>query len=391
MLPQLQSLIVISLAACALLSCGCGQRNKFQPPPPPTVTIDQPVERPVEEWALFTGTTRAEKTVELRARVRGYLERIAFQDGASVKAGDLLFVIEKAPFEAEVASARASVERSKAALGLAKANLQRTTELAASNAISRQQLDIDRAELATAEANLKAAGAALTQAELNLGYTEIRAPIDGRIGRHLIDEGNLILPDQTLLAVIENIDPIYAYFNVSERDLTRIDELGPATQAGESPKLLMALGDEADFEHEGRLNFRELGVDPGTGTSLRRATFANPEGHIVPGMFVRVRVSLGPPKPRLLVEQRALGSDQRGDFVLVVNEKNTVEYRPVELGTATDGMRVIEKGINPGEWIVVNGLQRARPGATVTPEKADAASHVAAATGPSAAAHGEGE
>jgi RND family efflux transporter MFP subunit len=311
------------------------------------VTVDQPVERSVEEWAVFTGSTRAEKTVELRSRVRGYLERIAFADGASVKEGDLLFVIEKAPFEAEVAAAKASVERSQAALDLAEANLRRTSQLSASNAISKQQLDVDRAELATAEANRSAAKAALAQADLNLGYTEIRAPINGRIGRHLIDQGNLVLPDQTLLAVIESTDPIHAYFSVSERDLTRIEQLAPTGPNAASPKLEMALGDEADFEHQGEIDFSQLGVDPGTGTSLRRATFANPDGNLVPGMFVRVRVRLGKPEPRLLVEQRALGSDQRGDFVLVVNEKNVVEYRPVELGATSDGMRVIEKGLGP--------------------------------------------
>jgi RND family efflux transporter MFP subunit len=380
------------LAAAGLAAGGCGERNQFQPPPPPTVTVDQPVERPVEEWAVFTGSTRAEKTVELRARVRGYLERIAFEDGASVKEGDLLFVIEKAPFEAEVAAAKANVERSQAALELAQANLRRTTQLSTSNAISKQQLDVDRAELATAEANLNASKAALTQAELNLGYTDIHAPMDGRIGRHLLDVGNLVLPDQTLLAVIESTDPIHAYFNISERDLSRIEQLAPAGPNATSPKLEMALGDLADFQHEGELDFSQLGVDPGTGTSLRRATFANPDGNLVPGMFVRVRVRLGKPEPRLLVEQRALGSDQRGDFVLVVNEKNVVEYRPVELGASSDGMRVIEKGLAPNEWVVVNGLQRARPGVEVTPEKAEAAAHVAATISDvSAAAPGEGE
>ena len=222
MWSRFPSFLTAILAAAGLAVGGCGQRNQFQPPPPPTVTVDRPVERPVEEWAVFTGSTRAEKTVELRARVRGYLERIAFEDGTSVKEGDLLFVIEKAPFEAEVAAAKANVERSQAALELAQANLRRTTQLSASNAISMQQLDVDRAELATAEANLNASTAALTQAELKLGYTEIHAPISGRIGRHLIDVGNLVLPDQTLLAVIESTDPIHTYFNISERDLTRI-------------------------------------------------------------------------------------------------------------------------------------------------------------------------
>jgi membrane fusion protein (multidrug efflux system) len=192
--------------------------------------------------------------------------------------------------------------------------------------------------------------------------------------------------------VIESTDPIHAYFNVSERDLTRIEQLAPQGPNAASSKLEMALGDRGEFDHEGKLDFSQLGVEPGTGTSLRRATFANPDGNLVPGMFVRVRVRLGKPEPRLLVQQRALGADQRGDFVLVVNDKNVVEYRPVELGASSDGMRVIERGLRPDEWIVVNGLQRARPGAEVTPEKAEDTAHVAAARlGKAASAHSEGE
>lgn len=373
--------LVAGMIAAALTSSGCGKRNQFQQPPPPAVTVSQPLTRPVEEWAVFTGSTRAERTVELRARVRGYLQQVAFRDGARVQQGDLLFVIDKAPFEAELAAAQANVERAEAALELAQANLERTTKLSTSNAISKQQLDVDQAELATAEANLKAAEAAQKQAALNLGYTEIHAPINGRIGRHLIDEGNLILPDQTLLAIIESVDPIHAYFNVSESDLSRLASLSPQQVNEAAGKLQLAIGDQADFVHRGKLDFEQLGVDPGTGTSLRRAVFDNPDGSIVPGMFVRVRVQVGEPAERLLVEERALASDQRGDYLLVVNEKNVVEYRPVRLGTSVDGKRVIERGLEPGEWVVVNGLQRARPGAPVTPERSEAAAHVASAPG----------
>jgi RND family efflux transporter MFP subunit len=375
----------VSLLVACLLALGCGGRNRFQPPPPPTVTVDKPVEREVINWVEFTGTTRATERVELRARVRGYLQRLnngeAFKDGAQVKAGDLLFVIEKAPFEAELEAAQANLAKAVAATQLAQANLARTTELVQKKATSGQQLDVDTAELATARANERAAEASFTQAKLNLKYTEIRAPISGRIGRHLVDPGNLVLPDQTLLAVVESIDPIHAYFYVSERELLRFmgmlrkGELPNPEQV--PPTLFLALENEEDFPHEGKLDFREFGVDPETGTAERRGTFENEDLTLVPGMFVRIRASLGKAR-RVLVEERALGADQRGDFLLVVGKDNMVEYRPVKLGVQVEGLRVIEQGLTADETIVVIGLQRARPGAPVDPQQRAVEPHPAA-------------
>ena len=368
-LGQAAAVVLGSLAALA----GCQQRNVFQPPPPPAVTIAQPQTGEVVDWVEFTGTTKATATVELRARVKGYLQKIKFEDGAVVKKDQLLFIIEKSPFEAELEAAEANVDKALAATQLAKANLKRTTTLVAERAVSAQQLDVDTAQLATAEANERAAAANVAQAKLNLGYTEIRAPIDGRIGRHLVDEGNLILADSSLLAIIESIDPIHAYFPVSERDLLRFMEMlrqhALPDPEKNPPELFLALGDEDDFPHRGVLDYRELGVDPGTGTTMRRGIFKNDRLQLLPGMFVRVRAALGKPQSRLMVEERALGADQRGDFVLVVDDKNKVEYRPVKLGISEDGKRVVLDGLQENEWIIVNGLQRARPGSTVTPEK----------------------
>ena len=374
-IPCLRRISVLSILVAWLMTLGCGSRNQFQQPPPPKVTVDKPVVREVTDWVEFTGTTRATERVELRARVRGYLQRLdnreQFKDGAQVKAGDLLFVIEKAPFEAELEAAQANLAKAVAARQLAQANLARTSELVETNAASAQQLDIDTAELATARANERVALASVTQAELNLSYTEIRAPISGRIGRHLVDPGNLVLPDQTLLAVIESIDPIHAYFYVSEHDLLRFmgmlrkGELPNPEQV--PPKLFLALANEDDFPHEGALDFREFGVDPATGTTERRGTFENDDLTLTPGMFVRIRASLGKAQ-KVLVEERALGADQRGDFVLVVGKDNIVEYRSVKLGIHVDGMRVIEEGLASEETIVVVGLQRARPDAPVDPE-----------------------
>ena len=360
------------IAVMAAVS-GCQPTNEFQPPPPPEVTVAKPVEREVIDEMQFTGTTRATAKVDLRSRVNGYLRSIEFEDGAMVQKGDLLFVIEQEPYRTALAAAKADRQKAEASLQLAEANLTRTQQLARRNATSPQEVDVQEAEVATAKANVAAADAAIEQAELNLKYTEIRAPITGRIGRRLIDEGNLVQIEQTLLVTVESIDPIYAEFYVSENDILRLmqmvrqDELPDPEQT--PPELFLQLGDATHTAFEGRLDFQATSVDPSTGTVLRRGIFDNPNGQLLPGMFVRIRTPLGKPKPKLLVEQRALGADQRGDYVLVVNGKNVVEYRPVKLGIVRDSLRVVEEGIAEGDWVVVNGLQRARPGTTVDPQR----------------------
>ncbi len=236
-------------------------------------------------------------------------------------------------------------------------------------------VDIQEAELATARADVAAAEAALKQARLELGYTEIRAPIDGRIGRHLVDVGNLVQAEQTRLATIETIDPIEVDFYVSETDLLRFMEMLRQNRlpnpAEKPPVLYLGLANEQGFPHKGHLTYRELGVDPGTGTILRRAVFPNPDGTLIPGLFVRIRAPLGEPESRLLVPEQALGADQRGDFLLVVRDDNVVEYRPVQPGVAVGGMRVIRSGIDESDAVIVNGLQRVRPGAKVNPQRVD--------------------
>ncbi|MGC3971804.1 MAG: efflux RND transporter periplasmic adaptor subunit [Pirellulales bacterium] len=366
--------MTLAVGAAILIGVGgCRPQNQFQPPPPPKITVAKPLRQDVIDTIDFTGTTRPIATVELRARVEGYLERIAFTDGATVKAGDLLFVIEKAPFQAAVNVAKANVQKAEAALQLADATLARTQQLVTNNAASQQQLDVDAANRATAAAELAATQAALTQADLNLGYTEIRAPIGGRIGRHLIDVGNLVHAEQSLLGVIESIAPIYAYFNVSERDLLRFMDMMRQHKlpdpTKEPPTLYLGLANEQGFPHEGHLDFRELGVDAGTGTILRRAVYDNADQTLIPGLFVRIRAGVGRPQAKLLVDRAAVGTDQRGDFVLVVNEKNIVEYRTVRLGIAVGDLQVIEDGVGADDRVVLNGLQRARPGSPVAPEE----------------------
>ncbi|MBY0397539.1 MAG: efflux RND transporter periplasmic adaptor subunit, partial [Thermoleophilia bacterium] len=318
---------------------------------------------------------RARATVDLRARVEGYLERLNFQDGAIINEGELLFVIEKAPYEAKVDAARAEVRRAEAALQLAETELSRSRNLIQRNAAPPQELDVKVAERDSASAAVAAAKAALREAELMLGYTEIRAPISGRIGRHLVDVGNIVRPDQTSLATIESYDPIHVYFTMSESDLLFLTGLqgntGGAAPHDRGLKVEMGLGEREGFPYEGKLDFAELGVDPGTGTVEYRAVFPNADRKLVPGLFARLRTAVSEATPRVLVPERAVGSDQRGEYVLVVADDKTVVYTPVRLGRPAGGLRVVDQGLKGDEWVIVNGVQRARPGTKVDPKRTE--------------------
>ncbi|MFH5803673.1 efflux RND transporter periplasmic adaptor subunit [Alienimonas sp. DA493] len=406
---------------------GCGRENEFVPPPPPAVTVATPLERDVTEYFSTTGNTRAAASVHLRARVGGYLEEIHFKDGAIVERGEKLFTLDKRPFEAALAQATAKLKSAEAAVAEAKAavpeasarkavttaalaladrQFRRARQLRERGANTEADLETaaatrqeaaaevaaaDAAEAAaeaavsTAEANVQAARADVATAELNLEYTDIKAPIDGRIGRRQVDVGNLVQPEQTLLARVEAVDPIHVYFTLSEADLLRFLEMNRQgtlkISDADPPTIEAALGESGDFAFVGTLDFREFGVDPSTGTTVRRAEFDNDEQRLIPGLFVRIRAAVGEPRPRLLVEERAISADQRGDYLLVVDDKNTVQYRPVTVGPADAGLRVIESGLNPSDRVVVNGLQRARPGAEVAPEPGEMTPNPEAATG----------
>jgi multidrug efflux system membrane fusion protein len=363
----------LCVLALATALAGCRPTNEFVPPPPPKVTVAQPVERAVADSIEFVGRTDATATVDLRSRVNGYLERILFEDGATVEAGELLFVIEQSPFRIALDAAKAELERAEATRKLAETELRRIEPLVPRQVVTQAELDQAQASLQTAQAGVMAAEAAVAQAELNLTYTEIRAPIDGHIGRHLVDIGNLVQAEQTQLAIIQAIDPIYAYFDLSETDLLRLMEMLRKHELPDPnvtpPVLHLGLSNEKGFPHEGRLDFRQLGVDPGTGTTMRRGIFPNADGSLIPGLFARIFAAIGQPVPRLVVEDRAIGTDQRGQYVLVVNDQNLVEYRPVQLGISSGALRVVEEGIGPNDWVIVNGIQRARPGITVSPER----------------------
>lgn len=363
----------IGFALTAVGIVGCAKPNEYIQPPPPAVTVAQPVEREVVHQLEFTGNTRATEAVDVRARVNGYLQKIDFADGADVNAGDVLFVIEPAPFEAALDAAKAALQKAEATLSLANADLARTQPLVQRGASTEQELDVKKADVATAKADVASAKAALVQAELNLSYTQVKSPISGRVSRHMVDIGNLVQAEQTMLTRVEAFDPIHAYFAISESDVLALMASTPGTSAASlkenPPTIYIGLTGENGYPHEGKLDFAEAGIDPQSGTQMRRGIFANADKSLVPGMFVRVRLPVGSPAPGLMVPDRAIAMDQSGEYVLVVNDKDTVERRSVKLGLRVANMRVVNEGIQASDWIVINGLQRARPGTPVKPER----------------------
>jgi RND family efflux transporter MFP subunit len=363
----------IGSALTAVAIVGCAKPNEYVQPPAPAVTVAQPVEREVVHQLEFTGTTRATEAVDVRARVNGYLQKIEFVDGADVKAGDVLFVIEPAPFEAALDASKAALQKAEATLALARADLARTEPLVNRGASTEQELDVKKADVATAKADVASAKAALVQAELNLAYTQVKSPISGRVSRHMVDIGNLVQAEQTMLTRVEAFDPIHAYFAISESDVLELMASTPGTSAASlkenPPTIYIGLTGENGYPHEGKLDFAEAGIDPQSGTQMRRGIFANVDKSLVPGMFVRVRLPVGSPAPGLMVPDRAIAMDQSGEYVLVVNDKDTVERRSVKLGLRVANMRVVNEGVQAGDWVVINGLQRARPGTPVKPER----------------------
>jgi RND family efflux transporter MFP subunit len=363
------------LAALAVLAAGCDEKNEYVPPPPPSVTVAQPLRQTVTDYLEVTGSTAASVTATLTARVEGFLQSVNFKDGSFVKEGELLFVIEPAPYEAKVKQQQANVEQQQALLEHATSEYERQLRLVKQNATSEATVEKWRADRDSYQAALDGAKADLDLARINLGYTRVTAPFDGRIGRRLVDPGNLVgAGAPTKLATIEKLDPIYAYFNVSESDVLRIRESlrrrGLARPGAEANATVeVGLQSEQGYPHKGRLDFIDTGIDAGTGTLLLRAVLPNADRTFLPGLFVRIRVPYERRENALFVPERAIGVDQSGRYVLVVNKDDMVEQRPVQVGKLVDGMRVIDKGLDAGDWVVVEGLQRAIPGAKVTPKR----------------------
>jgi len=340
-------------------------------PPPPKVTVAQPVQREVTDSLELTGNTQAVKTVQLRARVEGYLDKVLFQDGQMVKKGQLLFLIQQDTYEASLRHTEGQILSYKAQLDRAEIELARYSNLLQQKAAAKTDVDNWQYQRDSAKANLHAAEAQRDLARLDLSYTEVRAPFNGRIDRRLQDPGNLVgSGGSTVLAEINQIDPIYVYFTISDQDLTRLTKSTkgiPGQDGSKKYPVTVGLANEEGYSHQGHLDFAAISLTPNTGTLLMRGIFPNPAGKILPGLYARVRVPVEK-KTALLVPEVAIGNDQQGSYVLIVNEKNGVERRSVKTGTAVDNLRVIEEGLKGEERVIVKGLLRAIPGRQVTPE-----------------------
>jgi RND family efflux transporter MFP subunit len=362
----------IAISALVAILAGCGEKPKPEPPPPPKVTVAQPVHRTVTDYLELTGNTQAIYTVQLVARVAGYLEQVLFQDGQVVKKGQPLFVIQRNTYEDSLRQAEAAVSQYRAQVQYAESQFARYSNLIQHNAASQSDVDNWRYQRDLAQANLRSAEAQRDLAKLNLGYTLVTAPFDGRMDRRQVDPGNLVgSGGNTVLASINQIDPIYVYFNISDSDLARLRKRtrgipGPSDQR-KSP-VHAGLPGEEGYPHQGHLDFAAISLTSTTGTLLMRGILPNRDGTILPGLYARVRVPLEQ-KPAFLVPEVAIGHDQQGAYVFVVNEKNVVERRGVKTGPAVDSLRAIDDGLTGKEWVIVNGLLKAGPGRQVTPER----------------------
>ncbi|WP_428410460.1 efflux RND transporter periplasmic adaptor subunit [Hyphococcus sp.] len=340
----------------------------------PNVTVAKPDAENIVEWDEFTGRFAAIDSVEIRARVSGYLEAVAFEDGVVIQKGDLLFKIDPRPFEAELAAAKADLASAAAARRNAKEENERGHRLLERSALSKEEADRRESALRQADAAWAAANARVKQAELNLEFTEIRAPITGRISDNFVSEGNLIVGGAqggTLLTRIVSLDPMYFEFTANEADYlkyVRLSAGGDETglQGGESPVFVKLL-DEADFIHEGRMSFVDNRFDPSTGTMRGRATFDNPDGVLTPGMFGRLKLAGSVEYTALLIPDSAVQTDQNIKFVWVTNDENVVERREVELGPLHGGRRIIRAGLQPSDRVIVSGSQYVMAGLTVAP------------------------
>ncbi|HUR94087.1 MAG TPA: efflux RND transporter periplasmic adaptor subunit [Gemmatimonadales bacterium] len=352
---------------------GCAAKPPA-PPPPPAVTVAPVLERDIAEWDEFSGRLEAVDQVEIRPRVSGYIRRVTFAEGREVRKGEVLFEIDPRPYQADLERAQAQLEQARTAADLAAREVGRAEKLVSVQAISREEFDTRTSAQANGAAAVRAAEAAVATARLNLGWTQVRSPIAGRVSRAEVTEGNLVQagpPDATLLTTVVSLDSVYLYFDSDEQTYLRY--AGRAAAAGDRGwhnarfPVYLGLADETGFPHEGRLDFVDNRIDPASGTIRTRAIFANRDRRFTPGLFARVKLVGSARAPALLVRDAAVGTDQDRKFVLVVGPNDSLVYRPVELGRLTDGLRIVRSGLTAGEKIVVNGLMRVRPGMKVTP------------------------
>jgi RND family efflux transporter MFP subunit len=363
-----------SLILTANVLASCDGKPTSTSAPPPAVTVSHPLQKNITEWDEYTGRFTPLETVEIRARVSGFIDSVHFQEGQIVKKDDLLFVIDQRPYQIAVELAKADIQRAQAKLDIATDDVNRATPLVQSKTLTEREFDTRQSVQRDAAGQLASANAALKQAQLNLEWTEVRAPIAGRISDKRVDAGNLISGGQTgatLLSVIVSIDPIHFVFDGSETDFLhylRLAAAGTRPSSRDAPNpVAVRLADETEFTHTGRMDFVDNAINPKTGTIRGRAIFDNKDGFLTPGFFGRLRL-FGGTHGALLIPDGAIASDQANKIVFTVAEDGTVGTKRVELGPIIDGLRVVRSGLAPTDRIVIDGLPRARPGQKVTAE-----------------------
>jgi len=367
------SSVGLILSCLALVGCGNSQAQQGPPQfPPPAVEVSLPVTQEVTDYVDFPGRIEAVDTVEVRARVTGYLEKVYFREGSDVKEGDLLFEIDSRPYDAELARAEGSVVQAEGRLTRLNGDYERAQSLQAKGAMSKEEISRITGDRTEAQGVLAVNKAARDLAALNVSFTKVHASLSGRISRRSIDPGNLVKADDTSVTSIVSLDPVYAYFDLDERTMLRLRRLireGKMEWSLETGlPLLMGLADEQGFPRQGKINFAENRIDPDTGTWRLRGRFDNHDHSLPSGLFVRVRLPIGQPHSAILITEEALGTDQGQKFIYIVDDAGKAQYRRVKVGRLHDGLRVIEEGLGTGEQVIVNGLQRVRPDSEVKAE-----------------------
>jgi RND family efflux transporter MFP subunit len=370
--PGAATRTALAISAFVALSA-CGEKNSFVPPPPPKVDVGVPVQKPVTRYLEATGNTAPIKSVDLVARVQGFLQTINYEDGAFVKEGTTLFTIEPETYKLKLEQAQAAEAGAQASLKQTELDFKRQQDLVARQAVSQATLDTSTSNRDNAQANLQQAQANTQIAQVNVGYTNVVAPFDGIVTAHLVSVGELVgVASPTQLATIVALDPIYVNFTVSEQDVLRIRaetaKQGITTAQLKQLPIEVGLQTEDGYPHQGKLDYVAPTINASTGTLAVRGLLPNPNRVLLPGYYVRVRVPEGEPRDALLVPDAALGSDQAGRYLLVVNSENVVEQRKVQTGPVEGDLRVIESGLKADERVVIAGLLRAIPGEKVDPQ-----------------------
>ncbi|EKE77859.1 efflux RND transporter periplasmic adaptor subunit [Gallaecimonas xiamenensis] len=362
-----------SLALITLLvMAGCSPQAQ-QPPAgaqAPAVTVAKVLQTPINEWDQFTGRLEAPQQVQIRPRVSGFIDKVAFNEGSLVQKGDLLFQIDPRPFAAEVKRLQAELQRAQAQARQARAEAARAERLRGSRAIATEEADARQTTAMAADAQVLATEAALDAARLNLEYTQVRAPVSGRVSRAYITQGNLVSAGDSLLTTLVSTDAIYAYFDADEQVFLKYNELArQGLRQGsrdQNQQVLMGLSNQDDFPFSGHVDFLDNQVNPQTGTIRARAVFSNEDGRLTPGLFARLKLVASNTYPALLIQDKAIGTDLGKKFVLVVNDQQQLQYRELTLGPRLEGgLRIVRDGLSAADTIVINGLQRVRPGMTV--------------------------